>query len=107
MNHLARTAAAASIAALSLFLSCGRQDSFSIEGHITGLQTGDIVKATIPDGKYKGTHTGRIMIRSRGNHDIRTMGGQRFSMTKKASIQVLQHIDGYQYSFEGAIPLGN
>ena len=44
MNHLARTAAAASIAALSLFLSCGRQDSFSIEGHISGLQTGDTLR---------------------------------------------------------------
>lgn len=74
---------------------------------VNGLQTGDIVKAVLPDGKYKGTHTGRIMIRSRGDHDIRTMDGQRFSMTKKASIHVLQHIDGYQYSFEGAIPLGN
>ena len=74
---------------------------------VDGLQTGDIVYAVVPDGKYKGAYTGRIMIRSRGSHDIRSMNGTRFSMTKNAAIHVLQHIDGYQYSFEQAIPLGN
>lgn len=74
---------------------------------VNGLQTGDIVRAVVPNGKYQGTHTGRIMIRGRGDHDVRSMNSNRFSVTRKTTITVLQHIDGYQYSFEKAIPLGN
>lgn len=74
---------------------------------VNGLQTGDIVRAVVPNGKYQGTYTGRIMVRSSGTHDIHPMNGKRFSMTKKTSLNVLQHLDGYQYSFERAIPLGN
>lgn len=74
---------------------------------VNGLQTGDIVCAVVPNGKYQGTHTGRIMIRSSGTHDIHPMNGKRFTMTKKTSLRVLQHLDGYQYSIERAIPLDN
>ena len=74
---------------------------------VNGLQTGDIVYAAVPNGKYKGAYTGRIMVRSSGSHDIRTINGKRFSMPKNTKIRVLQHTDGYQYSFEQAIPLGN
>ena len=74
---------------------------------VNGLQTGDIIRAVVPNGKHKGEHTGRLMIRRRGNHDIRTMDGKRFSLTKNTTIYVLQHIDGCKYAFEKAIPLGN
>lgn len=74
---------------------------------VNGLQTGDIIRAVVPNGKYRGEHTGRLMIRRKGTHDIRTMDGKRFSLTKNTTICVLQHIDGYQYAFEKAIPLGN
>lgn len=74
---------------------------------VNGLQTGDIVQAVVPNGKYKGEYIGRLMVRQKGTHDIRTMDGKRFSLTKNATICVLQHVDGYQYAFEKAIPLGN
>ncbi len=35
-----------------------------------GFQTGDIVKADIPQGKYLGTHTGRIAVRKTGNFKL-------------------------------------
>lgn len=74
---------------------------------VNGIQTGDIVRAVVPNGKYQGTYTGRVMIRSSGIHDIRPMNGKRFSLTKKTVLTVLQHLDGYQYTFDKAIPLGN
>ena len=74
---------------------------------VNGLQTGDIVQAIVPNGKYKGEYIGRLMVRQRGGHDIRTMDGKRFSLTKNAMICVLQHVDGYQYVFDNSIPLGN
>ncbi|MBV8315206.1 MAG: HNH endonuclease [Planctomycetaceae bacterium] len=33
--------------------------------HAYGFRTGDIVRADIPNGKHRGTHTGRIQIRNR------------------------------------------
>jgi len=36
-----------------------------------GFQTGDIVKADIPKGKYQGNFVGRVIIRSSGNFDIK------------------------------------
>ena len=67
-----------------------------------GLQTGDIVHATIPSGKYEGTYTGRLMIRKSGSHDIRTLDGKLVTGTKKSIYTVRQHADGYSYKYEKA-----
>ena len=76
---------------------------------INGVQTGDIVRADTPNGKYKGTFIGRIMVRSSGAHDIRCMDGRLVTTTKHSKITVLQPADGYQYKWKmhPAIPLGN
>ena len=76
---------------------------------INGVQTGDIVRAVIPNGKYKGMFAGRIMVRSSGCHDIRCVNGKLITTTKRSKITVLQPIDGYQYEWlkNSAIPLGN
>jgi len=62
-----------------------------------GFQTGDMVKAVIPKGKYAGTHTGRIAVRKKGNFKIKT-STQTFDVNHK----YCQHIhksDGFAYSF--------
>lgn len=74
---------------------------------VNGLQTGDIVYASIPNGKYHGSYIGRLMVRSSGSHDIRTIAGALVTTTKKSMIRIIQHADGYQYAVHGAIPLGN
>ena len=39
---------------------------------VKGFQTGDIVQAIVPKGKNKGTHVGRVAIRTAGNFNIKT-----------------------------------
>ena len=86
---------------------------------VNGLQTGDIVRVKVPNGKYKGEYTGRVKIRRSSSHDVRCMDGKLVTPTKKSSFQVLQHIDGYSYAWKDRkvnqdlkdlqvpIPLGN
>jgi hypothetical protein len=42
---------------------------------VKGFQTGDLVKATIPGGKFKETHQGRLAVRARGSFVIQTPRG--------------------------------
>lgn len=74
---------------------------------VNSIQTGDLVKVTIPNGKYAGTYSGRAMVRRSGSHDVRCIDGSLVTATKKSVFKVLQRSDGYQYGFEGTIPLGN
>ena len=74
---------------------------------VGNVQTGDIVRVDTPNGKYQGIHTGRVMVRSSGSHDIRTLDNKLVTATKMSVIKVIQHADGYQYAFGEAIPLGN
>ena len=39
---------------------------------VHGFQTGDLVKATIPKGKFRGTHQGRLAVRARGSFVVQT-----------------------------------
>jgi 5-methylcytosine-specific restriction endonuclease McrA len=62
-----------------------------------GFQTGDMVKAVVPKGKYVGTHTGRIAVRKKGNFKIKTS-----TQTFDVNHQYCQHIhksDGFSYGF--------
>ena len=36
-----------------------------------GFQTGDIVKAAVPKGKYMGTWIGRVAVRASGYFDLK------------------------------------
>lgn len=56
-----------------------------------GFQTGDIVKAVIPTGKYVGTHEGRIAIRFRPSFHLNA-----FDVAPKYLTLVHRH-DGYSY----------
>lgn len=56
-----------------------------------GYQTGDIVKAIIPKGKYAGIHIGRIAIRHKPSFKL-----IRFDVHPKY-LRLLQKADGYEY----------
>ncbi len=60
-----------------------------------GFQTGDIVKADIPKGKYAGQYTGRIAIRYRPSFML-LLPSQRFDVHPKY-LQTIFRADGYEY----------
>ncbi|GAC1353782.1 MAG: hypothetical protein NVS4B11_21890 [Ktedonobacteraceae bacterium] len=57
-----------------------------------GFQTGDMVKAVIPRGKYKGPHEGRIAIRFRPSFHFNT-----FDVAPKY-LRSIHRNDGYSYT---------
>jgi len=71
---------------------------------VHGFQTGDMVKAAVPKGKYQGTHIGRLAgVRAGGSFDIRTKSEMVQSRYKHC--QVIQHADGYGYTIGEAVNL--
>jgi 5-methylcytosine-specific restriction endonuclease McrA len=58
-----------------------------------GFQTGDIVKAIVPSGKYAGTHIGRVAVRRKGDFCVGKTDGiaHRFC-------RILHLSDGYAYT---------
>lgn len=61
-----------------------------------GFQTGDIVAASIPQGKFAGSHVGRIAIRHRPSFRMST-AGTVFDVHPK-HIRIVQRADGYAYA---------
>ncbi|MBI2567498.1 MAG: RRXRR domain-containing protein [Candidatus Schekmanbacteria bacterium] len=57
-----------------------------------GFATGDLVRAVIPVGKYRGIHVGRIAIRHRPSFKL-----ARFDVHPKY-LALLQRADGYEYA---------
>ena len=64
-----------------------------------GFQTGDMVKASIPKGKYAGNYVGRIAIRFRPSFRLSTTGNKPFDVHPKY-LQTIHHADGYEYGFK-------
>ncbi len=63
---------------------------------VQGFQTGDWVRLKQPNGKYTGTHTGRLAgIRRTGQFDIKTDAGKITASYQRFT--VLQRADGYEY----------
>jgi len=62
-----------------------------------GYVTGDLVRATMPTGKWAGTWIGRISVRARGQHSLATSTG-RINVSHW-NLRLLQQGDGYGYSF--------
>ena len=71
---------------------------------VNGFQTGDLVRATVPKGKFKGIHQGRVAVRARGGFVIQTSGGN--VETNWQHCKILMRNDGYTYRQKGggAIP---
>lgn len=61
-----------------------------------GFQTGDIVRAVVPRGKFAGTHVGRISIRHRPSFRLTKAGVKPFDVHPKHLTKV-QAADGYAY----------
>ncbi|MFY7068245.1 RNA-guided endonuclease IscB [Nocardiopsis changdeensis] len=62
-----------------------------------GFTTGDLVRAVVPAGKRRGTHTGRVLVRAGGNFDITTAQGRRPGINHR-HVRLLQRADGYAYT---------
>lgn len=63
---------------------------------VHGFQTGDIVRAALPSGKYTGIHVGRVVVRSTGSFDITTSGGIVQGIGYRYC-QAVHRCDGYSY----------
>lgn len=61
-----------------------------------GFQTGDLVKAVIPRGKYTGTWSGRATVKASGQIQIATQTPTH-PTTRYTYCRVLQRGDGWQY----------
>jgi hypothetical protein len=71
---------------------------------VKGFQTGDLVRATVPKGKFRGIHQGRVAIRARGGFVIQTSGGNVETNWKHC--KRLMRNNGYTYEIkQAAIPL--
>ncbi|MER5222402.1 RNA-guided endonuclease IscB [Streptomyces flaveus] len=69
-----------------------------------GFQTGDLVRAAIPRGKYAGTWTGRVAVRATGKFTIRA-GNALAKNILHRHLRLLQRGDGYAYSVrQEAVP---
>jgi hypothetical protein len=62
-----------------------------------GFQTGDIVRAVVPNGKRRGTHLGRVAVRARGSFNVLTKSGIVPDISYRYC-RILQQADGYSYS---------
>lgn len=71
---------------------------------VHGFQTGGMVKAAVPKGKYQGTHIGRLAsVRASGSFSIKAKSGMVNSNYKYC--EVIQHADGYNYTIGDAVSL--
>lgn len=65
-----------------------------------GFQTGDLVVANVPKGKYKGTWKGRIAVRARGSFVLSSQDN-KFDVYHKYC-QMIQRNDGWNYGTKRA-----
>ena len=67
---------------------------------VQGFQTGDLVRAVVPKGKYAGIHVGRVLVRATGSFDIRTAHGRVQGISHR-HCQPIHRNDGYSYQIGG------
>ena len=72
---------------------------------IQGFQTGDLVKAIVPNGKKAGTHVGRVAVRATGSFNIQTSLEVVQGISHK-HCRVIQRADGYGYFLNRATSMG-
>ena len=69
---------------------------------VTGFQTGDLVRATVPSGKKAGAHVGRAAVRATGSFNIQTAQGVVQGVNARYC-SLLQRADGYGYSVQRVV----
>ena len=65
-------------------------------GNYFGMQTGDLVKAVVPSGKYQGAWISRVVVKASGWFDL-TIRGKKASVHQKHCTR-LWAADGYTYT---------
>ena len=71
---------------------------------VKGFQTGDIVRAVVPTGKYTGRYIGRVAVRLSGSFDVTTANAKVQGISYRFC-SVLHRCDGYEYrKGEAAFP---
>ncbi|MBW4573149.1 MAG: RRXRR domain-containing protein [Tolypothrix carrinoi HA7290-LM1] len=63
-----------------------------------GFQTGEMVRAILPSGKFAGTHVGRLTVRESGVFEMRTPKG-KVSPVRHKYCKSIHRNDGYMYAF--------
>jgi len=63
-----------------------------------GFQTGDMVRAVLPSGKFAGTHVGRLTVIESGVFEMRTPLG-KVSPVRHKYCESIHRNDGYMYAF--------
>jgi hypothetical protein len=63
-----------------------------------GFQTGDMVRAILPTGKFAGVHVGRLAVRESGVFEMRTLIG-KVSPVRHKYCKFIHRNDGYMYAF--------
>jgi len=63
-----------------------------------GYQTGDLVRAVVPQGARRGTHVGRVAVKASGYFTIQTKTG-RVPDVAHRHCQLQHRTDGYAYQF--------
>ncbi|NES84490.1 MAG: HNH endonuclease, partial [Moorea sp. SIO2B7] len=64
-----------------------------------GFQTGDLVKASVPKGKFAGNYIGRIAIRHRPSFVLQPSDQSRKFDVHPKYLQAIHRADGYEYQF--------
>lgn len=67
-----------------------------------GFQTGDMVKAVVPRGKYRGMWHGEVACRKSGYFDIKSNGQKVAQGISHKYFAMVQRFDGYSYRKEAA-----
>lgn len=62
-----------------------------------GMQSGDIVRAVVPKGKYKGTHTSCVSVRFRRSFALHTSAYEKDFDVHPKYMTILHRSDGYAY----------
>ena len=63
-----------------------------------GFQTGDMVRAILPKGKFAGSHLGRLTVRESGVFEMVTAHG-KVSPVRHKYCKSIHRNDGYMYRF--------
>lgn len=67
---------------------------------VRGFQTGDIVRANVPNGKRAGVHVGRVAVRARGSFKVGAVND-----INSRYCRVIQKADGYGYAKRAHSPV--
>ncbi|MFB2978794.1 RNA-guided endonuclease IscB [Microseira sp. BLCC-F43] len=68
-----------------------------------GFETGDMVQATLPTGKFAGTHVGRLIVRASGVFEMICATG-KVSPVRYKYCRTIHRNDGYMYKFSAIVP---